>query len=401
MRILYLSYYYKPDITAAAFRSTDFVEFLLQKGIDIRVITSYPHKLQNVHEENETDDGKVAKIRLRAMKNSRFLSYILHYLSYVPRSLSRALGWRFKGWKPDLIFISSPPIFVGISGILLKFFFRAKMVTEIRDIWPDSAVAAGQIHETGMAFKISTWFERFLYRRSNGLVCVSKPMKEYLQRYFKNPICVAYNGPKENTINEVAAVEHLERGNSIRMAYAGNLGLVQGMDKLILAFQSLKNYQTKFKWKLEIYGTGAIHDNLIALVDKLNLTDQIKFHGAVSKKELNKRLMQMDVLYLGLIKARALDKTIPSKLFDYLSFGKPILAALTGEGKEILNITGGNVIVDDCDPEKIVKGLLRMEENIVTFKELAIKNKTLLYNKFTREVNNEKVLIYIQQLTDN
>ncbi|QBA65410.1 glycosyltransferase [Muriicola soli] len=202
MKVLFLSYYYKPDITAAAFRSSDFVNYLSKAGTDIRVITTYPHKSENVQLEEVKDNITLERIALRPVKGRGFKNFLIHYLSFIPKSISQSIKWSSKGWKPDIIYISSPPIFIGITGIILKYYLRRHLVLEVRDIWPDSAVAAGQLKKGGLAYKLASLFERFLYRRSNGMVCVSSPMRDYIKQYYNKSICVAYNGPKKKQLQE-------------------------------------------------------------------------------------------------------------------------------------------------------------------------------------------------------
>ncbi len=399
MRILYLSYYYSPDITAAAFRSTDFIEFLEEKNIENRVITTYPHKADKMVRIDESENKYLRRVRLAKMRNKGLTSYLLHYFSFIPKSLFFALKWYFQGWRPSAIFMSSPPLFIGIVGLFLKWLFRAKLILEIRDIWPDSAVAAGQISRSGRAYKLARRLEKYLYKKSDGIICVSKRMKEYLSEYTSKPICVAYNGPREASILQVGRLSpdnKSENKSKLKLAYAGNLGLLQGMNFLLEAFHELKKANNlRYDWQLEIFGRGALEDDLIKKADELNLGKSVIFHGALPKEELNLVLSLVDVFFLGLVKDEVLEKTIPSKLFDYLSFGKPILAALSGEGKEILEQNSANLVVEECQTKPILQGLLHIDDNYSFLVKMADENIDILKKRFTREQNNNKILNYI------
>ena len=399
MRILYLSYYYSPDITAAAFRSTDFIEFLEEKNIENRVITTYPHKANKIDHIDESNNKYIKRVRLAKMKNKGLVSYLLHYFSFIPKALFVATKWYFKGWRPSAIFISSPPLFIGIVGLFLKWLYGAKLILEIRDIWPDSAVAAGQISRSGRAYKLARRLEKYLYKTSDGIICVSNRMKEYLSEYTSKPICVAYNGPREASILQVGNMspeDKSEKKTKLKLAYAGNLGLLQGLNFLLEALYELKKANNlRYDWQLEIFGTGTLEDDLIKKTDELNLGKSVIFHGALPKEELNLHLSLVDVFFLGLVKDEVLEKTIPSKLFDYLSFGKPVLAALSGEGKEILEQNSANLVVEECRTEPILKGLLYIDENYSILVKNANENIEILKNRFTREQNNDRILNYI------
>ncbi|MEM9648584.1 MAG: glycosyltransferase family 4 protein, partial [Bacteroidota bacterium] len=254
MKILYLSYYFHPDITAAAFRSSDFIEFLEQEKIEYRVITTFPHKSD---ESVGTDENRIyplKRVRLKKMRDSKFVSYLLHYLSFIPKAFQIALKWRLQKWKPSIVFISSPPIFIGLLGLMLKWTFGCKLVLEVRDIWPESAVAAGQLSPDGKSYKIARFFEKTLYRKSDGIVCVGKYMKQYISQYTEKEICIAYNGHRQFP-PEQKATKNIKNGGQegprkIRLAYAGNFGLVQGLDSLIEAFAKLDKVDTEYKWEL-------------------------------------------------------------------------------------------------------------------------------------------------------
>ncbi len=404
MKILYLSYYFHPDITAAAFRSSDFVEFLEHQKIEHRVITTFPHKSDESIGTDDKPTYPLKRIRLKEMNNNKFLSYVLHYLSFIPKAFQIALKWRLKGWRPSIVFISSPPIFIGLLGLMLKLMFRCKLVLEVRDIWPESAVAAGQLNPKGRPYKIARFFEKTLYRKSNGIVCVGKYMKNYIAKYTDKEICIAYNGYKEIPStkriveNAGAERENQQVSKKIRLAYAGNFGLVQGLECLIEAFAELIQVDTRYKWELHFFGTGVLENKLRNQVTMHKIDEHIVFRGAFPKHVLNEKLKEMDILFLGLIKSEALENTIPSKLFDYLSFGKPILAALSGEGKEILALNRSNIIVDECTSTAIFHGLVKMEENFSERIVFGKKNKEVLKQGFTREKNNAKILAYLGKM---
>ncbi len=399
-KLLFLGYYFKPDITAAAFRSADFVEYIRGRNVDVRVITSYPHKIQGEDDFVSENADQIRRIKLKRVNQRGFMGFLFHYLSFIPKSLGYSIKWRFKGWRPDLIFISSPPIFIGITGVVLRFLFRKKLILEVRDIWPDSAVAAGQLKKEGVAYKLASVFERFLYRRSHGIVCVSTPMKEYIHQYYKKEVCVAYNGPKAQYLSTVKVGMNSNDSRTARIAYAGNLGLVQGMDQLIKAFEVLKSKELSYDWHLDIYGTGALEEDLKMQCNELGLDEKIHFHGVFPKEELSDHLNNSDVLYLGLISSEALDKTIPSKLFDYMMFGKPILAAITGEGKEILNENKANLVLDSCNDQEIASGIMELDISLKDRSLSSAKNRELLHGKYTREVNCDKIHRYILRVLE-
>src|SRR5699024_8701806 len=96
--------------------------------------------------------------------------------------------------KPEVVWASSPPIFVGLSGWMVAKLLGARFALDVRDIWPDSAVAAGQISDSGFAYKVGRWIEQFLYRNADVISCVATPMQQYIQQYTDTDVEVVYNG---------------------------------------------------------------------------------------------------------------------------------------------------------------------------------------------------------------
>src|SRR3954463_10134280 len=146
MRILVLSQYYIPDVTAAAFRLSETAELLARSGADVVVLTSVPHKsnVQAPAAHEELTSVRVERSKLKPLTGTGTKAYLFHYLSYVYGTVARGARLWARGWTPDVILASSPPLFVGLAARVLSLLMRRPFVLDVRDIWPDSAVAVGQ-----------------------------------------------------------------------------------------------------------------------------------------------------------------------------------------------------------------------------------------------------------------
>ena len=220
MRILFICQFFAPDITAAAFRMSDFAKLLAEAGDEVRVITSYPHKAQvaDVDDQPFTAAGiQVNRCHLRQVQGSGAKAYLRHYWSFVHGSLRLGLGiWR-AGWRPDVIYASSPPLFVGVTGRALSMLFRRPMVFEVRDIWPAAAVSAGQIRAHGRAYRLGRYLEKYLYRHAQHITCVAAPMRDYVMTQTRTPVTVVYNGISTESISAAEPARPSERQNSPRV----------------------------------------------------------------------------------------------------------------------------------------------------------------------------------------
>lgn len=400
MKILAVSQYFTPDITAAAFRIGETVEILRERGHNVKVITAYPHKSNVDPDDNEKN---IYRAKIASLGNGGLLRYLLHYLSFIPGSIWKALKLKLKGWKPDVLWVSSPPLFIGISGWLIKKITGCPLVLDIRDIWPDTAVAAGQLSEDGKAYKLGRRLELFLYKKADYLTCVSNPMGEYLksQDSTKDPT-VVYNGVSAASINGNDVQQSSSSADCKTLMYAGNMGYLQGLDVLVKAFADLKNDNGLVDdWRIELIGGGTEEEDLKELTSKLGLEDSIKFVGMIPKEEVHPKLISADLLFFSLKSHPVLEKTIPSKLFDYLITGIPIIGGIEGEGKHILHKVESNLTFEAGNPNDLTEKLSKAFENIEERKEQSPQNIQLVKRNYTREKMAKKLMEKFSMITKN
>lgn len=397
MRILIVSQYFPPDITAAAFRIYDTAKLLTQNEHEVCVITAYPHKAQAVDGNADGLDfspvivrrSKIIKIGSGGLKN-----YLKHYLSFMFNSIWVGLRQRLRGWKPDIIWASSPPLFVGLSGHILSVLLRCPLVLDIRDIWPDSAVSASQISANSFAYRFGKKMERYLYNRASRITCVAEPMRQYIAAKTNTRVSVVYNGVLEQISNESPRPSHFstESNTHKTILYAGNLGRVQQLDLLIMAYAELLEHGHLKDWCIRLLGAGAMADHLKSLVLQLHLQEKVFIDPPVTREVTMQKLEVSDLLFISLLPDEVLTMTIPSKLFDYMLAAKPILGGISGEGKSILESTGSNVCYRPGRMNSLKQALRKATTEHRKLRELAHRNKALVLSKYTRQASVSKLV---------
>lgn len=417
MKILVVAQYYRPDITAAAFRIAETVDLLLAAGHEVTVITSEPHRAQagaptgasqqpsalsqpgaapQPTEYRPTGsplpaDPQVFRVPIDPLTGSGMKPYLRHFFSFVLRARKTVRRLVRAGYRPEAIWVSSPPLFVGLVGTAARRAFQAPLVLDIRDVWPDTAVAAGQISRDGRAYRIGRALERWLYRKADAFSCVAAPMAEYLRREASesgssggSSVSVVYNGAGFDPPPPVP-IETVEK----RVLYAGNLGRLQGIDALIAAWAQLDT-DTRNGWTLDLIGGGVMEDDLRRQVDDLGVAESVRFLGVRTKVETVEAMRTAGVLFLNLLARPVFDLTIPSKLFDYLAVGRPVIGGISGEGRTILNELPGNLTVRPNDVEEIA-GALRMIIASGDWSRSLPENQRIVRERFSRRVNTEKL----------
>lgn len=380
MKILVISQYFRPDITAAAFRIADTTDLLAERGHEVAVICAVPHKA-SVGEVSQGGDYHVERVAIAPIAGG-MTGYLKHYLSFVANAIWRGRSV-VRSVRPDVVWMSSPPLFVSLAGVVLAWLARAPLVVDIRDIWPESAVAARQLSNGGRAFRIGKWLEHWTYRRADALTCVSSPMAAYLAAASGKQVSVVYNGVRRSLATVLPP--HPSDKPRRRIVYAGNLGRAQGLEMLVAAFGTVADAKEAEGWELEFIGTGALEADLRALAAGSPHKDRIVFTPPMSKEDVMRYMSDVALLFLNLDADPVFEKTIPSKVFDYMLIGRPILAGIGGEGAAILDRSGGNITFAPSDPGAMARAIFRGISDWDELAGRAAANREIALADYSRE----------------
>ena len=386
MRILIVSQYYPPDITAAAFRIGGTVSLLRARGHEVQVITTTPHKGKLDQPAGDTVDDGIVRVPTAPQENRSAGGYIQHYVGFAVQAFRAAMRVR-KTFDFDVIWATSPPLFVAICVLPLKWLTRRPLVMDIRDIWPESAVNIGKVGRGSLMERLGKVLEVVTYRSADALTCVSRPMREYLLKKGRRPVTIVYNG--------IDAEEEAAAGGEPdpdAFCYAGNLGYAQGIDTLLRAFAVACRNDEMAAASLTLIGTGAIANGAAELAGELGIGQRVHFRGAMQKRAAMAEMRRAGTLVIPLMDSAAFEITVPSKVFDCMSLGRPILATLRGEGKAILEKTGANVVVPPGEVDTLAQAFVRVRTDWLRLYERAPANARLVGERFTREAAVEQLV---------
>jgi len=392
-KVLLISQYFLPDINAASFRINDLYKALKKQNFDVSVVTAYPQK-SAVDKVRNTED--IHRIKLEKVNKKSFINYLRNYFGFMFKSIFYSV-FRLNKKKYDYVIVTSPPLFVALGGLVISKIKRTKLVIDIRDIWPDSAVSAGMVKYNGLLYKITKKIERFIYKRADIITCVSNPMRNYIYKESKNEnINVLYNGISPESIegNYKTVVNSTVKKEKIRVGYAGNIGIVQNLDVILEASQILEKNEQDKDFEFIIIGDGIERVSLKQKLNKLGISN-ITFKGTMSKSDTINELNSMNLLFLSLIDDPVLEKTIPSKLFDYLLNNKPIITSIKGEGKDILSDLKCGIYFESNDPNSLVAGLSNYRKSQKYYDTKALNNRKYVTKYYNREEIFKK---FIQKL---
>ncbi|MBF0501604.1 MAG: glycosyltransferase family 4 protein [Candidatus Riflebacteria bacterium] len=387
-KILIVAQYYHPDITAAAFRIKETADLLAARGHQVSVIAAVPHRGHvEAASAASIDDSRlrVTRIPIYPLSGRGKAEFLLHYTSFMLLSMLAAERVREDF---DLVIASSPPLFVGVSGFVIARRRGARFLLDIRDLWPDSAVTVGQLKQDGYLYRWASRVERTLYKRADAISCVAEPMAdEIVARSGRPRPVVVYNGVPAAYLDPDPDCDKTARNRLpdgfIHVVYIGNLGYCQHSELLLLAAKTVQNEgDTLFRFHL--IGDGAERPALLREAEAAGLRN-LSIPGPVSKREAMAVMRRADALFLQLKPDVTMEKTIPSKVFDYLAAGRPIIFGLAGEGRRILERSGGNLFFQSGSLPELLAQLRRFCANRSEYTGLAHENRELIRREFSRE----------------
>ncbi|MEO6691535.1 MAG: glycosyltransferase family 4 protein [Saprospiraceae bacterium] len=371
--ILYLSYYFEPDLGAGSFRNTALVRKVseLMKADDrILVLTTMPNRYANINQaalEHEII-GNLEIRRISVPRNSdSFLEQINSFLKY-----RKEVKKFTKGMKFDLVFASSSKLFTGYLAYRIASADKTKFYLDLRDIFAENLKELIPRFGIGhiLSFFVKTFFERpcikyatHLNLNSAGFINEFSYRDKETISFFPNGIDDFFIGHKQSaTIQE----------SPIVITYAGNIGEGQGLEKIIPPLA--KKLGDKYLFK--IIGSGSSVAKLQSEIDRLALKNVI-IYPPVVRKELLKFYQNSHYLFLHLNDYKSFEKVIPSKVFEYAAFNIPILAGVAGFPAQFIQaeIKRNCFVFKPCDVDAIYTYLVTSHYDLAENTEFVEKFK--------------------------
>jgi len=290
--------------------------------------------------------------------------------------------------KPSAILISSPSPFPVVSAYKWAKYFNARLLFEVRDIWPLTLVEVGRYSPKHPFVRIMKWIEKFAYKKANNIISVLPFFHEYLEKQGIDPSKFVHipNGICPNELKNLEAISlnsiyRFIPSDKFIIAYAGTFSFSNALDILVEAASLLK-YNKKIHFVL--IGKGSEEKKLRKKSANLTNITFVPYQPREKALALIKRIA--DVCYKGSRKNGLYQFGIsPIKLFDYMYVAKPIIHSYSGRGDLVKEANCG-ISVEAENPEALVKGILtlfNMSEN--RRKELGKKGYNFLMENYTYE----------------
>jgi glycosyltransferase involved in cell wall biosynthesis len=287
-----------------------------------------------------------------------FVHRIFSFVSFMVSSF--LMGLRVK--DVDLVWGTSPPIFQGATAWALARLKRVHFLFEIRDLWPAFAVAVGVLTQP-LLIRLSEWLERFLYQRADTLMINSPGFESHVRERGARSVVLVPNGADPRMFNpqdDGAAFReaHGLVGKYVAL-YAGAHGLSNDLGVLLQAAELLSD---RPEVALVLLGDGKDKANLQRRAAEKGL-ENVYFVPPIPKREMGEALAAADAC-VGILKPVALYATVyPNKIFDYMAAGRPVILAMEGVIREVVESALAGLPVPPGDPEKLAQAVRQLAQD--------------------------------------
>jgi len=369
LKLAILTQYFYPETGAPQNRLYELSKIFERLGWEIKVITAMPNYPKGKifpgyrmkFSVNEKEDGiNVSRYILYASNSANKIPRIISMLSF---SLTSLFGYfRLRKFRPDFIFTESPPLTLAYSGYLLSKFTGSKNIMNVSDIWPLSAKELGAISD-GVLYKKLVSLEKFLYSKAFLCTGQSEEIVRHMKMSGADKTYLFRNGVDINRFKNSAEYNSDEAGGKIKIVYTGLLGVAQGIYGIVSNI-NFKELGAEF----HIYGEGA-ERKITEEYLKANPDNGIILHDSVKSSEIPVILQKYYCAIIPLV--NNIFGAVPSKIYEAMAAGLPVLFSGTGEGAAIINDNRAGLVSPPKD-------YLKLKENI-----LIIKNSQKMRNEMS------------------
>jgi glycosyltransferase involved in cell wall biosynthesis len=329
--------------------------------------------------------------------NKGFTRRILNFLSFFASSL---FFGTFMTKRPDVVIGTSPQFLCAVAAYLLSCLKRAPFVFEVRDIWPESAVELGALRNPTL-IRVLEAIELFLYRRAALIVPVARSTRDYLIEKGISPekICVIPNGIDASYLSDgyVSASNirsELGLEGKFVVSYIGTHGMSHALEVVLEAGRRMSDEDDV---RFLLVGEGAEKSRLKRIADQMGLRN-LTFIDQQSRA----RLMDFyEAINVGLVPLRRLPiftRVLPSKLFELMGAGRPIICSVEGEAAALVRAANAGICIEPENADALVAAVRQLRDDRELAKRLGSAGREFVEHNYLRSVLAEEYLAALDRV---
>ena len=371
MRILFFCQYFPPEMGAPAARTFEHARHWVKLGHDVTVVCAKPNHPTGVIPSRyrggllhrETVEGiDVLRCWLFATPNA---GVIRRSLSFITFMLSAIFFATFAARKRyDVVVATSPQLLCGLAGYVVACVKRRPFVLEVRDLWPRQIIDLGTLRSP-VIIGVLRWLERFLYRHARVIVAVADATRDHIVAggIPDAKVCTITNGIDEDFFRPHDRMTPVRTaygwGDGLVVLYIGTHGLSQGLHTVLNAADRLRNREDLH---FVLVGSGAERRKLMRYAKELGLP-RVTFLPPQPKEEMPDFYTAADICLVPLRKLDVFLLNIPSKMFEIMACGRPIVLGVEGQAKRLLEAARAGIAVEPENPAALADAIETLADN--------------------------------------
>jgi len=384
-------------------RHYEFARLLAARGHQVTVIASpvsyitgapfqLPPNSKNFGGEQE-EGIQILRAQAYSAHHKTFFHRILAFFSFMFSSFWIGLGVK----NVDLVWGTSPPIFQGMTAWLLARLKRARFLFEVRDLWPQFAVAVGVL-KNPILICMSEWLEQFLYRGADQVIVNSPGFIAHVKSRGAKRVELISNGADPSMFDPSNEGADFRRTNHLEdkfvALYAGAHGMSNDLDVVLDAAKLLID-ETKIQ--IVLLGDGKEKPTLQARADEMGLSN-VSFVSSVPKSEMPIALAAADVCIAILKPLEEYKTTYPNKVFDYMAAGRPVILAIDGMIREVVEAAQCGLFAEPGNPSAIADTIRKLASDPQKSRAMGLNGRMYLERNFSREAIGDQLVMLLEEM---
>jgi glycosyltransferase involved in cell wall biosynthesis len=400
MRLCILTQYYPPEIGAPQARLSELAAHFVQRGHTVTVLTAMPNYPRGrvydgyggLYRREEIRGVQVRRSFIYPTQRTDFVHRLTNYFSFVASS---ALFGTFGLGRCDFLMVESPPLFLGGAGCWLSRCHRARLIFNVSDLWPESAVRLGLVRAGSRVHRLSAWLEAFCYRHAWLVTGQSKTILNDIQRRF--PECPTFhlsNGVDTTRFgrhrSSAATRAALGGPDELVCLYAGLHGVAQGLDQVLQAAARLQGWD---HLKFVLVGDGPEKAQLEQAAARGGLRN-VRFLPPRPAQDIPELLAAADILLVPL--KTYIPGAVPSKLYEAMASERPVILVAQGEAADIVNQSHAGLVVEPGNVDGLVEALEQLCQQPATRERLGAQGRLAAQQSFDRQLIVGRFLDFLE-----
>lgn len=394
MNLLLLHQHFYPETVGTSTRAVEIVEYLVQRGHQVTVVTglpSHPSTIANgevSRRQPRREEFRGAIVHRVWAYGSRsrdtFLRRMMTYASFMVLGCLKAL---FVRGNFDVLIVISP-LPNGVAGWVVSKIRRLPMMFDVCDIWPDCAVAVGMLRPS-FTLRIAQWLEKKVYAQARRIGVVTRGFTGNIadkgtprEKIRLLPDWVDPELYNPDRVNREEARQKYELEGKYVVSFLGNFGLLMGLETILDTARELKDKAPDILFLF--VGKGVALPMMEKRIKAEQLTN-VRIIPYRPRAEVPALLVASDVLIVTYLKTNITLITVPSKIYEYLSIAKPIVAGVEGVIGEILAEAGAGLVSPSRDPAELAQYILRLRQDEALSQQMGQRGRQYAIDHFSFE----------------